>query len=69
LIPGLVPQSLLIQDIEEKSSLNKYRYLKAGVSLARQMGHRKWLHMFQVAPKQVRTLLLEFPSTASLRLG
>jgi hypothetical protein len=69
LMPGLVPQSLMIQDIEEKSGFHKYRYLKAGVSLARQMGHRKWLGMFQVAPKQVRALLMERLSVASLPLG
>jgi hypothetical protein len=69
LIPGLVPQSLVIQDIEEKSSLNRYRYLKAGVSLARQMGYRKWLNMFQAAPKRVRRLLRGSPSIAALRLG
>ncbi len=68
-MPGLVPQSLMIQDIEEKSRFQRYRYLKAGVSLARRMGHRKWLGMFQVAPRQVRALLMERPSVASLPLG
>jgi hypothetical protein len=68
-MPGLVPQALMIQDVEEKSKFHKYRYLKAGVSLARQMGHRKWLGMFQVAPKQVRALLKERPSVASLPPG
>jgi hypothetical protein len=68
-MPGLVPHSLMIQDIEKKSRLHKYRYLKAGVSLARQMGHRRWLGMFQAAPTQVRVLLMKCPSVASASPG
>lgn len=68
-LPGLIPPAFVARDIEEKSRLDKYRYLRPAVSLARQMGPERMMTIFMEAPAQFREFLCRHPEKPVLPLG
>ena len=56
-IPDL-PDSLVESDIKAKIEFKKYRHLKKGIKIVKQLGYKKSIKMYQDDPMAFRNLLM-----------
>ncbi|MEE4264752.1 MAG: hypothetical protein V2I56_18860 [Desulfobacteraceae bacterium] len=53
-----VPSRLVEKDLETKSQLIKFRYLKRGIELVEDLGYQKALHLYKTDPGKFRDMLI-----------
>jgi hypothetical protein len=53
------PYSLIEEDIESKSELEKYRHLRKGIKVVESMGYEKVLEMYSIDPMEFKKLLMQ----------
>lgn len=53
-----LPESLVKADIENRSKLNKYKYLKKGMKIVERLGYKNSIKMYQDDPMVFRNLLM-----------